>query len=296
MKYIDRANSTSRFAADVATVLTVEPGETIVMDSHDTTRGRVRREEDVFTYVQTRDRRMVNPAAGPVFVTGAEPGDTLAVEILDIQLDDAGSLRIMPGTMGVLNEEMASPYCRIVRIEHGRAVFSPTLSWPVRPMVGVVATTPADGEILTADPGDVGSNMDHNDVAVGTTVYLPVKVPGALFGVGDLHATMGDGEITGNGIEIGGKTTVKVGLIKGRQWAHPWMETAEDWITTGYGEPLEAAIKMAVRDMVEMLVERLGVNKEDAYMLVSARGDVRLGQACGGMAGTARVRFPKLNG
>ena len=294
MKRIPRDQLTHRFAADVPPVLTVAPGETFAMETYDTTRGRVRRPEDVHEYVRTRDPNQVNPAAGPVYVEGAAPGDTLIVEILAIELDEAGSLRIMPGSMGVLNPEMRSPYCRIVRIEGDRAVFSPTVSFPVRPMVGVIATAPAAGEINTRVPGDVGSNMDHNDVAVGTKVYLPVHVPGALFGLGDLHASMGDGEVTGNGIEIGGVTTVRLDLIKQRQWPRPWLETATDWITTGYGFPIEEAVKMAVRDMVDFLVERLGVNREDAYMLVSARGDVRLGQACGGMDATARVRFPKL--
>lgn len=294
MKYVKRDQLTYRFAADIPPVLTVDPGETIAMETYDTTTGRVRKPEDVFTYVQARDPRKVNPAAGPVYVNGTEPGDTLTVEILDIHLDEAGSLRIMPGSMGLLTPEMQSPYCRMVRVEGDRAIFSDTVSFPVRPMVGVVATTPAEGEITTAVPGDVGSNMDHVDIAVGAKVYLPVRVPGALFGLGDLHASMGDGEITGNGIEIGGRTTVRVDLIKGRQWPRPWFETADAWFTTGYGWPIDEALRMAARDMVDLLVERLGVNREDAYMLISATGDVRLGQSCGGMDATARVKFPKI--
>ncbi len=264
------------------------------METLDTTHSSVRQPEDVVTYIRTRKPREVNPAAGPVYVSGAEPGDTLVVEILDVKLDDFGSLRIMPGRLGVLTAEMNVPHCRIVRIEGGRAVFSPSISFPVRPMVGVIATTPAEGEANTADPTDVGSNLDHNDVTVGTKVYLPVHVPGALFGLGDLHASMGDAEVTGNGIEIGGCTTVRVELLKGRHWPRPWLETAESWITTGSAASIEDAVQVAVRDMVDFLAERLAVSREDAYMLVSARGDVRLGQACRGMDATARVLFPKL--
>lgn len=293
MKRVTREQRTYRFAADIPPVLEVEPGETIEMESLDTTSGRVRKPEDVHEYVRVRDPNKVNPAAGPVYVKGAEPGDTLVVEILDIKLDDYGSLRIMPGNMGVLTEEMEKPYCRIVRIEGDRAIFSPEVSFPMRPMVGVVATTPAEGEITTAVPGDTGSNMDHADIRVGTKVYLPVHVPGALFGLGDLHASMGDGEITGNGIEIGGVTTVRVDLIKGRVWPRPWLETADHWMTTAWGSPIEAAIKTAVRDMVDFLAEKLGVRREDAYMLISARGDVRIGQACGGVDATLRVLYPK---
>lgn len=294
MKVVKRDQYTHRFAADVAPVLSVQPGETILMESYDTTKGRVTKPEDVVEYVRIRNPREVNPAAGPVYVEGAELGDTLVVEILDIEVDGAGSLRIMPGKMGLLTPEMRSPYCRIVRIEGKRAIFSETVSFPIRPMVGVIGTAPAKGEVTTADPGDTGSNMDHADITVGAKVYLPVEVPGALFGLGDLHASMGDGEITGNGIEIGGRTTVKVDLLKGRRWSRPWIETAGAWMTTGYGWPVDEALRMAVRDMVDMLVERLGVNREDAYMLISATGDVRLGQSCGGMDATARVVFPKL--
>lgn len=296
MKRVLRDQYTFRFAADIPPVLTVEPGETIAMESYDTTLGRVKAPEDVHTYARVRDPERVNPAAGPVYVEGAEPGDTLIVEILKIELDDAGSLRIMPGGMGVLTPEMRSPYCRIVRVEGDRCLFSPTISFPVRPMVGVVATTPAEGHITTALPGEVGSNLDHNDITVGAKVYLPVQVPGALFGVGDLHASMGDGEITGNGIEIGGCTTVRVDVMKGRQWPRPWVENAENWITTASALTLEEGIRLAVRDMVDFLVEKLGVNREDAYMLISARGDVRVGQSCGGLPATVRVCFPKLTG
>jgi amidase len=294
MKRVTREQHIHNFAADVPPALVVEPGEVIELESLDTTHGRVRQPEDVVTYIQTRNPREANPAAGPVYVQGAEPGDTLVVQILDIRLDDWGSLRIMPGEMGVLTAEMRVPYCRIVQIAGDQAIFSPTISFPVRPMVGVIATTPAEGSANTADPAAVGSNLDHNDVRAGTRVYLPVEVPGALFGLGDLHATMGDGEVTGNGIEIGGCTTVRVELVKGRRWARPWFETAENWITTGSAPTLEEGIRIAVRDMVDLLSERLEVSREDAYMLVSARGDVRPGQSCGGMDATVRVRFPKL--
>ncbi len=295
MKCVRREQYTFRFAADVAPVLAMEPGETIQMETYDTTMGRVRQAEDVHTYVQVRDPGRVNPAAGPIYVVGAEPGDTLVVEILAIELDETGCLRIMPGT-GVLDGEVAVPYCRIVRVEGGQAIFSPTIRFPLRPMVGVVATAPAVGEFVTALPVETGGNMDHADVTVGTKVYLPVQVPGALFGLGDLHASMGDGEVSGNAVEIGGRTTVRVDLLKGRQWPRPWLATATDWITTATAPTLEAAIKVAVRDMVDLLAERLAVSREDAYILVSATGDVRIGQACANLPPTVRVRFPKIGG
>ncbi|MHB1417494.1 MAG: acetamidase/formamidase family protein, partial [Chloroflexota bacterium] len=227
-------------------------------------------------------------------VTGAEPGDTLVVEIMDIQLDEVGTLRVVPGK-GIFAEGMQAPYGRLVHIKEGMAIFSPGISFPVRPMVGVIATSPAAGELTTNLSGEVGGNLDHNDITVGAKVYLPVFVPGALFGLGDLHASMGDGEVTCNGIEIGGCTTVRLDLIKGRRWSRPWLENVASWITSATGANLAEAIRLAVADMIDLLVERLSVNREDAYMLISARGDVRIGQSCaGGNRPTVRVVFGKL--
>ncbi|MHB1133038.1 MAG: acetamidase/formamidase family protein [Chloroflexota bacterium] len=295
MKRIPREQYTHNFDKDVPPVLTIAPGETIEMDSYDTTIGRIHKPEDVFTHIKVRDPEKVNPATGPVYVEGAAPGDTLVVEILDIQLDPTGSLRITPTALGMLTDEMEKPYCRIVTIEDGVAHFAEGISFPVRPMVGVIGTAPAEGRVNTAVPAEIGSNLDHQDVKVGTKVYLPVHVPGALFALGDLHASMGDGEVTGNGIEIGGCTTVRVELIKNRRWARPWFETAESWITTASEPTILEGIRVAVRDMVDLLAERLRLRREDAYVLISARGDVRLGQACGGMPSTVRVVFPKLS-
>jgi len=162
-------------------------------------------------------------------------------------------------------------------------------------MVGVIGTAPAEGVVYTAAPGAQGSNIDVNAVTVGARVHLPVHVPGALLAIGDLHASMGDGEVSGTGVEIAGEVTVQVEVIPGAAPARPWIETATDWITTGSGPTLEDAVEMAVAEMTGLLASRLGLSRTEAFLLVSARGDVRIGQCARirGLDATAYALFPK---
>jgi len=165
----------------------------------------------------------------------------------------------------------------------------------LRPMVGVVGTAPADGVIYTAEPGPQGSNIDINAITVGARVHLPVHVPGALLAIGDVHASMGDGEVSGTGVEIAGEVTVRVNLIPGAAPARPWIETAESWITTGSGPTLEDAVEMAVEELTRLLMLRFQLSRTEAFLLVSAQGDVRIGQCARirGLDATAYAVFPK---
>ena len=174
-------------------------------------------------------------------------------------------------------------------------LFSDSLRFPVRPMVGVIGVTPAGQDVLTGLPGPHGGNLDLNEVAVGATVYLPIQVEGGLLGLGDVHASMGDGELTSGGIDIGAQVTVRVDLLSGRIWPRPWIETRSKWITCATHPDLTQAIRLATSDMLTLLQEKLGVDAEDALMLVGARGDAKLGQAADlGTDVTACVCFPKL--
>ena len=139
--------------------------------------------------------------------------------------------------------------------------------------------------------------MDLLDVTVGTRVHLPVSVPGALFALGDLHASMGDGELSGVALEAAGAVVARVDLRRGNRIARPWLERGDSWITYGCSLTLEDAIRTATRDMVALLGSRLGLNKETAFMLVSATGDLRIGQSAfiPGLGMTARVVMPKIS-
>ena len=294
MKRIMRDQLIYGFDAATPPVLTIDPGETVVVESHDTSSDRIHKAEDLPAFMAARNPLEVNPAGGPIFVTGAKPGDALAVTILDIQLGPLGFVRKLPG-FGVLQDGVIDDAIMMVRTEGDSLIFGEKVRMPARPMVGVLGTAPAEGRVYTAHPGPQGSNMDFNANTVGTTVYLPVHVPGGLLGVGDLHATMGDGEVSGTGVEIRGETTVRVDLIEGAAPNRPWMETATDWIATGQGATLEIAVEEAVGNLAGILQETLDLTRSEAFLLVSARGDVRIGQAARitGCDATVYAVFPK---
>jgi amidase len=294
MKRILRDQLIYGFDAATPPVLTIDPGETIVVESHDTSTDRLNKPEDLPSFVAARDPRKVNPAGGPIFVTGAEPGDTLAVTIIDIELGPLGFVRTLDGA-GALQKNIEPGTVMMVRVEGDSLIFADKVKLPARPMVGVLGTAPAEGTVYTAHPGPQGSNMDFNANTVGTTVYLPVHVPGALLGIGDLHATMGDGEVSGTGVEIRGATTARVDLIKGAAPTRPWMGTNTDWIATGQGETLEIAVEEAVENLTQIIQKHLDLTRTEAFLMVSARGDVRIGQAARikGCDATVYALFPK---
>ena len=294
MLRVPRDQFTYAFSATTTPAATVSPGDQFVVETHDTSTGRIHRAEDVPEFVRIRDPRKVNPAAGPVFIEGASPGDDLIVEILDIHLQPYGFVRVLAGA-GVLQKGIEPDGVLMARIDGEHVVLGERMRLPLRPMVGVIGTAPADAVIYTAEPGAQGSNIDINAITVGARVHLPVHVPGALLAIGDVHASMGDGEVSGTGIEIAGEVTVRVDLVPGAAPARPWIETPEEWITTGSGPSLEDAVEMAVEELTRLLMGRFSLSRTEAFLLVSARGDVRIGQCARirGLDATAYTRFPK---
>ncbi len=161
-------------------------------------------------------------------------------------------------------------------------------------MVGVIGTAPQKETPSTAMVGDWGGNLDSNCISPGATVFLPVFVDGALVYLGDVHARMGDAEASGTGLEICAQVKVKIDLVKNMRVSYPYIETDELMITTGTGTEFYKAARIAVEEMLERLVELKGITKEEAYMLISIAGDVRVNQACKCPTDiSVRVEFPK---
>ena len=264
-----------RFDKSLEPVLEIDPGDRVTFETFDARTGTIRSDEDLLDRPHPAG---ANPTTGPVRVRGAEPGDGLCVEIETVELADAGFLAVKKGE-GLLAERAGRYATRIVPVADGVARFG-DLRFPVRPMVGVVGTAPAGEPVSTSFAGPHGGNMDNKHVGAGARVHLPVAVPGALLGLGDVHAAMGDGEITFIGLEICAEVTVRVELVKGAETKRPLIETAEHWITTGEGDSLAAAARLAAGEMVDLLQERLGLGFEDAYMLASAAVDVQICQCC----------------
>ncbi|MCX6047794.1 MAG: acetamidase/formamidase family protein [Chloroflexi bacterium] len=270
----------------------IDPGETLLLETYDARTGTIHSSADLLDHPHPVG---ANPATGPIYVRGAQPGDSLAVEILQIDLADEGFLAVK-AHIGLLAKQAQRFETRMIPIRDNQVIFSDRIRFPVRPMVGVIGTAPAGDGVPTGDAGAHGGNMDNRYIRPGTTIYLPVQVPGALLGIGDVHASMGDGEITMVGLEICAEVTVRVNLLKGTPCRRPWLETADDWVTTGDDNDPAHACRIAAEEMIDLLQNKLDLSFEEAYMLMSARGDVQICQMCepGTVATTARAVFPRL--
>jgi len=256
--------------------LEIDPGDTVVLETYDARTGSIQRDEDLLLHPHPAGS---NPATGPIRVRGAEPGDALCVEIQQIDLAPQGFLAVKAG-MGLLGHLAKEFATRMVQIE-GEQVRFGALRFPIRPMVGVIGTAPSGEGVSTGFAGPHGGNMDNRYIAPGSKVYLPVSVPGAWLGIGDIHGAMGDGEITFIGLEICAEVRARVELLKGKKLRRPLVETSECWITTGDHPDPAQALRVAAEEMVLLMQERMGLSFAEAYMLMSGAVDVQICQCCG---------------
>ena len=276
------------FAPENPPAIKVDPGSTIIFETLDALDDQIHSDADLASKV---DLNHVNATTGPVYINGAKPGDTLVAEILDIRPWDWGAALIIPG-FGFLQDTLPGPFTKVVQIEKDGSIhFGDKVHLPGRAMIGTIGVAPLKA-ITTLSSGVHGGNLDTTDIGAGSTLYLPVLVDGALFGVGDVHASMGDGEVCGTGVECGADVTIKLGLLKNHPIKHPRIETPKEIMSVASAEGLNEAIKMALEDMVNWLHEEHGLSGEDAYVLVSLAGDVRIGQVVD-PAVTVRVAIPK---
>lgn len=273
-------------------VLEVEPGAAVLFETQDCFGGQLATEADPVTVI---DMTYANPATGPVAIRGAEPGDSLVAEILEIRPGQRGFTTIFPGT-GQLGHRFSKPVTKIVAVEDGIVHFGDRIRFPIRPMVGVIGVAPDRGPIATLHPGEHGGNMDDRFHESGTKVYLPVRAANALFAVGDMHATMGDAEICGTGVEVAGEVVIRFDLLKGKHTRFPISETADSWIAHGVAEQYADALQMACAEAATLLTGEWNLTLEEAFMLLSVRGDAGVCQSCQpcNVASTARMRVPKL--
>ncbi|HEX7969940.1 MAG TPA: acetamidase/formamidase family protein [Stellaceae bacterium] len=226
---------------------------------------------------------------GPIAVAGAEPGDVLAVHVLEAVPRvpyGVNSMRMNKGGLPdefTLNRSLVIPF----DLERQVAQFAPRIEVPLAPFFGIMATGPARslGKLTSVPPGAYGGNIDVKDLTAGSTLYLPVHVPEALFMVGDGHAAQGDGEVDLTAIETSLTGTFRLDLIKNRPLAWPRAETPTHWITLGLHENLEEAMKMAIRECIKFLSEEKGLTRVDAYALASIAVDFEVTQVVDGVKG-----------
>lgn len=291
--YLSRDHHTYSFASTHQPVLTVEAGDLIHLQTWDCFAGQVVVDSDLTKEI---DDSKVNPATGPIFIKGAEPGDTLAISILEIITQDRGVARCFEGK-GQLSHLLTGPYGRFFSVKDGLVTMNEKVSFPASPMLGVIGVAPESGEIATMPAGKHGGNLDNNMNKAGSTIYLPVKHTGALLGIGDMHAAMGDGEIGGSGVEIGGDVLLKVEIIKAITTDYPVTELADCWITHGVAvQNIEEAMKIACEQAAGLLIDHWGFSVEDAFIFLSVACDLGIAQNVHPSTGTviAKLRVPKI--
>jgi amidase len=192
---------------------------------------------------------------------------------------------------GVLREQFEGMTFQFVAIEDGTALVSGA-DVPVRPMIGVIGVAPEGPAVPCGSPGAHGGNMDTRLIGEGATLYLPVFAPGALLAAGDLHAAMGDGEICGTGVEVAGSVTLRVDVRHDLPIANPLVETDEVVATIASANTLDEAAEIATRDMVDLVMRRLGLSVADTTMLMSAAGQLQVSQVVDPLK-TARFALSK---
>ena len=269
------------------TAVHVKQGETVVFDARDGFNNQIPDE----SYVMDRlDWDNVNPAAGPVYIEGAEKGDILKIEIVDIDVAEEGTMCALPGS-GILGDIVEKSEAKKVKIVDGCAVFD-NFKIPVTPMIGVIGVAPEGEPIPCGVPGNHGGNMDNTKIAKGATLYLPVFHDGAYLACGDCHAGMGDGEIMVTGVEIPAKISLKFEVIKGKSITEPRLEDDECIYTISSDVDIEKAIYSATKTMADILQDKLGYSLNQAGMLISLAGNL---QFCQGVdpALTVRMAVPK---
>ncbi|WP_135825580.1 acetamidase/formamidase family protein [Halorussus ruber] len=301
----DDENIHSAWDNSLDPVLTVEPGEVVRFECRDA----VDRQVGVQTTaedVPDISFDPVHPLTGPVAVEGAQPGDVLEVELLDLQHKGWGYTAFWPGEMdlGLLPEDFEDPGLHVWDLEGDVGHFVDGIEVPLDPFPGVIGVAPDEaGEHDTLPPRSVGGNMDVKHMTAGSTVYLPVEVEDALFSVGDCHAAQGDGEVCVTGVEAPMFVTARFDVRSGMDIEQPQFETRGPFTPTGRDEPmygttgisddLMEATKKAVRQMIDHLHEERGLSRGEAYLLCSAAVDLKISEVVDAPNWTVSAYLPE---
>jgi len=229
---------------------------------------------------QKVDMDKVHTLTGPIYIDGAEVGDVLAVELLDLELGDWGWTGMGP-EFGFLAGETEAKGFKTYKLdkENNLVHFSDDISIPMKPFAGVMGVAPNTEEMLTTFPPRAnGGNMDDPNLVKGVTVYFPVFVKGALFSIGDAHAVQGLGEVVGTAVECDMRIRFRLSVLKDKKIAEPEYESKDYYATTGFATTIDEAAKKATRYMVEHISKTHSISQEEAYMLCSLIGDLKIAE------------------
>lgn len=254
--------------------LTVPSGTTVRVRTQDCFGNQVQKPEDELDEI---DWDHINPATGPIYVEGAKVGGALKATIENIEFD-AQTASCTGEAEGVCGDRFSAWSTHLCQIDEDELVWDETLRIPLRPMIGVIGVAPAGEAVNCGTPGSHGGNMDNTAITTGATLYFPVAVEGALFGCGDMHAAMGDGEVSVSGAEVAGYATVTLTALPELSVPDPVIENDTHLGIIASAESLDAAADRAVHEMVDLICDRTGKAADEVVMLLSLVADVQVCQ------------------
>jgi len=270
MKRLGREHHIYFLDPAAAPAITIDSGDELEVETWDAFEGL----RDAAAFEAKTDK---GPATGPIAVNGAEPGDALKIEFLSIVPKAAeGAAHMVMSNRGFLDDQFTEPGCLRIAIEGDHCVLPCGIRLPVRASMGFVATTPEHRQSTASDSGPYGGDIDMQELVTGSTLYLPVIVPGGLLALGDCHAAVADGAVAGTGAECASDTQIRVILEKGANLAMPRALTPDHLVVLSYGQDLGQAMRDATRQMVDFLSREKGMAPYDAYTLLSLAGDIRV--------------------
>lgn len=259
------------FDASIPPALEIDPGDTVTFQTSDVAYERLAAGESV----EAIGLPNFNRVTGPVNVRGAAPGDALRIEVLDVQVSKAWSVWL-PGFGGLGHRSEAQRAMQTPLVDGHAQIGSHRV--PLRPMIGCIGTAPAEGAGSTFEPAyPFGGNMDLREMEPGTTVYLPVNVSGGLLSMGDLHAAMGTAEPTSVSLEAAGQATLRIGVEPGMALRFPRLRRGGETFFLGIADSFDDAHALALDQAYDHLVDERGIDPFEAYALISARCEMRLG-------------------
>lgn len=277
-----------KFSKDNEYALKVAAGTTLDIETMDCFSNQLRAESDSLDKL---DWDRVNPATGPIFIEGAEPGDTLKVKINAINLDTKGTVCCAEGE-GAIGHLLKGSRLHVVEIKDDHCHYLDRAPIALRKMIGVIGVAPKEREVNSGTPGQHGGNMDNTMITEGTTLYFPVYHPGALFGIGDVHSVMGDGEIGVSGLETPAVINITLDVIKGKAPEYPIQETEDSFGFIVSKPTIDEAVIRATELMCGFLEDRVKLDRHDIVMLMSLVGDLQFCQVVDPEK-TVRFIFPK---
>jgi len=288
-KMLTREHVFYAFSPDLQPALRVAQGKEFFLETHDCFSGQLKSEADL---LDTLDWDRINPATGPVYIEDVQPGDVLRVDILKLKVINQSTMVTMPQE-GALGDRITEMETAVLKYRGDQVVFRDKIVIPMAPMVGVIGVAPAQGKIPNGEPGAHGGNMDCTLISEGVSVYFTASVPGALFGCGDFHAVMGDGEIVICGAESPGEILLKAQVVPTlRGLPTPFIETPDLLSAVASASTLDQAGSDAIHNMADFLTNFASLPINDAGMLMSLVGQLKVCQVVDPQK-TARFEFPQ---